>query len=409
MKKINFEISNLNSYYQEYLNTFAPCTDTPPEFILTALLPSLGAVISLKRYIKWGSRSVYPNIWTILLGSSTRMRKTTAVGIGSTFNTLLEESSDEKGFILPNDGSLAGLLQEMITEKYGLLRHSEFSSFISMMNRGFNIGMKQLLTDFFDVPFRHVVRLKKDHYDIPQPILSISSATTLSWFKNSKTATDSTSGFLARFLYCYREEKDSTMPIPAKPDQSRVDNLYKLFTNILNLDFAEITFDKSFEQVYTDCYYQIEAYLKDPFVPESTKTLLARLQCDYFLKLTILECVIAGTTVATSEEATRAAYLVNFYCKHAMLAMENALKTGEASIEEKIITFLMQKGDATSKDLYKLFNNRIKSSLLKSTLNNLISYGEIEFKEVGKSRIYSLTERTTNSEILQFSQLSENA
>ena len=92
-----------------------------------------------------------------------------------------------------------------------------------------------------------------------------------------------------------------------------------------------------------------------------------------------------------------------------MLAMENALKTGEASVEEKIITLLIQKGSATSKDLYKLFNNRIKSSLLKTTLNNLISYGEIEFKEIGKSRIYSLTERTDDSEILQFSLTGENA
>jgi hypothetical protein len=64
----------------------------------------------------------------------------------------------------------------------------------------------------------------------------------------------------------------------------------------------EITFDGSFENVYTDFYHKVEALYKSPLVEDATKSLIARLQTDYFLKLTMFECVLNDKQVATEEE-----------------------------------------------------------------------------------------------------------
>ncbi len=374
----------LNDFYQSYLSIFEETTDAPIEFIFTTLLSALGATISSTRWICWGNKKIYPNIWSMLVGGSTNLRKSTSLNIALHFNQLIANKNENRNFILPNDGSFAALLPILEQEKHGIIKHSEVATLLENMSKGYNCNMKSLFTDFFDVPYSHKVSLKKEEISIKMPIFSMGTATTLTWLKQNITAGDRESGFLARFLYCYREKKEKSLPIPALPDQERINEMEKVMGKLNNLAEEEIKLDNSFKDIYVQFYNQIDKVLCDPFIDEGSKSLIGRLQTDYFLKLTILECVLTGKNTATINEANRVIYLINFYFQQATIIMNKILKTEKAKNEEKLLEYLTKKVKANTTELHKLFNNNIHSNALQSILRSLIDAGLIRKYNEGK-------------------------
>lgn len=387
----NFDRNRLNAFFQRYLSIFEPTTDAPLEFMLTALLAALGGMISLNRWIEWGTKRIYPNIWAILVAPSTHQRKSTALNIGLYFNRLLEEESGDRNLVLPNDGSIAALLPLLQEEKQGVMQHSELASLLENMGKGFNNNMKSLMTNFFDVPAVHNVSLIKDgELRLEKPIFSLATATTLSWFRKKTTESDLESGFLARFLYCYRDRKDRSIPVPLPPDPAECEKMLDAFRKILRLAPSKITYDAGFERVFCECYADIDRLYQDPLIDEGTKALVGRLQTDYFLKLSILECVLNNTMVANEEIAWRARYLVNYYLGQAREVMAAIQKTKRSVNEEKVLHYLAGKGEATMTDLHNLFNRNLHADNLKTILKSLMDANLVTRRKNGRGQTYSL-------------------
>jgi len=386
-----FDMSQLNGFYRHYLSLFEPTTDAPVEFILTALLAGLGAAISLNRWIEWGTKRIYPNIWAILVAPSTHQRKSTALDVGLYFNRRLEEEISGRQLILPNDGSFAALLPLLQEEKHGVIRHSEFASLLENMGKGFNNNMKSLMTDFFDVPRVHNIRLVSDgDIRLERPIFSLAAATTLNWFRQKTTINDLESGFLARFLYCYRENKDRSIPVPNPPDIAECEKFLAAFRKILGFRPSGITYDEGFRRVFCQAYDSIDRLYRDVLVDDGTKALIGRLQTDYFLKLSIIECVLSKTIVATEEIAVRANYLIGYYLAQARRVMGAILKTKRSEHEEKVLHFLAGKGDATMTDLHELFSRNLHAHNIKAILKSLIDANLIAKRKNGRTETYSL-------------------
>ncbi len=84
----------LNEYYCNYLDVYEPCTEARPEYILTALLSSIGSAIGKNRHLAHGASIIYPNIWSAIIGPSTSMRKSTALKIASKPVASYEDGSE---------------------------------------------------------------------------------------------------------------------------------------------------------------------------------------------------------------------------------------------------------------------------------------------------------------------------
>lgn len=95
---------------------------------------------------------------------------------------------------------------------------------------------------------------------------------------------------------------------------------------LLTLEERQLDIDESFKAVYSEFYDTIERILSDQLLDDGTKSLIGRLQTDYFLKLTILECVLTGKDTATAKEANAVKYLIEFYIQQALVIMDKILK-----------------------------------------------------------------------------------
>lgn len=388
----------LNRFYRFYLEAFEKTTDAPMEFIFTTLLASLGAALANSVWMTWGNRKIYPNVWIMLVGSSTLVRKSTSLNTGLHFNLLFDAENPDRHFRLPDDGSLAAFLEVLANEKKGVLRHSEVATLLNIMSKGYNVSMKALFTDFFDVPGTYKIHLKgeKNMY-VDQPIFSMATATTPVWLKKNLTMEDWTSGFGARFLYCYKDRKDISIPIPRPPDAKKIAELKEVFAVMYELRPREITFDESFERVYTEFYNEIETLYKTPLVDDATKSLIGRLQTDYFLKLTMFECVLGGKSVATEPEARRVIDLIWFFIAQAHTITGVVLKPERTRQEEKVLEYLRINDHATKTDLYNLFSRNIQSSALNAILKTLMETMLVSKKGSGRSERYELIVDDTNS------------
>ena len=384
------DIKHLNPFYRHFLETFENTTDSPVEYMFTAMLPSLGALISTNRWLQWGSKKVYPNIWCMLVGSSTNMRKSTSLNIGLYFNNLFNQEETDRYFILPNDGSLAALLPILNKEKQGVIKHSEVATLLENMSKGYNNNMKSLFTDFFDVPHTHKISLKSEDISVVEPIFSMSTATTLNWLKVNINKNDCESGFLARFLYCYKESKDCSIAIPDSPDSKNLEYLKAAMRKVINLPPIEIKYDDSFKKVYSAFYYQIDKLLNNPLVDEGAKSLYGRLQTDYFLKLTILECVLTGKTIATEVEADNVKYLISYYLNQAKTIISKIHKTDNAKREEKVLQFIELKGVASLTQIHHLFNNNLQSAKIKQIIQCLIDTDRIQEQKNNQTTVYTI-------------------
>lgn len=389
LKAVSLDTGILNAFYSEYISLFEDCSDAPTEFILTSLLPSLGAAISSSRWISWGNKNIYPNIWTMLVGPSTLVRKSTSINIGLHFNNERDVKQVGRSYILPNDGSFAALLAVLEREKQGVLKHSEVASLIEGMGKGYNNNMKSLFTDFFDVPGVHKIHLKgEEDLIIERPIFSMATGTTINWLKQNITRNDCESGFLARFLFCVRDRRKKSIAVPAVPDPKKMEDMRKTYDIIFSLPPSEITLDASYKEVYTAFHGDVERLFANPLLDTATKSLLSRLQTDYFLKLTIIECVLGNTVVATALEAERVRSMMEYYIGQAISAMDQIMRTERSKSEVKVLEYLRERGRASSTDLYHLFHNNIHTDNLNTIMKALMDAGLVRSGKDGKTKYY---------------------
>ena len=395
IKNHGFGIDNnkINSFYKAYLDVFSGCSEAPPKFVLTVLFTALGSAISLKRWVNWGTKRIYPNFWVLILGESTRSRKTTALCIGLYAVKKANEQKPERHYMLPSRSSISALLEILGTEKHGVIEHSEIATFLELLKKGFNCDMKSLLTSFFDVPAVYKMNfITKEDTCIQKPIFSMATASTPVWLKENLKKGDATSGFLARFLFSLQNKKERSIPIPRQPDPERVKKIMENFAKLYALSEAEIKLTPDFEKVYSDFYLECDDFIdKLPF-DNGLRSLLGRLQTDYFLKFTILECVLTNKTEAGKEEAIRAKYLVVFYMTQAIQAIKNITPDPQMELEKRIIAHLKENGEDNRTGLYKILSNNVSASKLNSVLTSLIRAEQIEEIKSGNKgkRIYRL-------------------
>jgi hypothetical protein len=374
----NFDSDKLNEFYCYYLDTFDQTSEAPSKFILSVLLTALGSALSLSRWVEWGTKKIFPNFWIINLGESTRSRKTTSLDIGLHIIKKLNRENPKRDFILPSRASIASLLEVLKTEKNGVIQHSELATFLSLLKKGFNADMKALLTDFFDVPEQYKMNfITKDNSILERPIFSIATASTPIWMQENLKNGDSTSGFLARFLFAFQNKKTRSIAIPQQPDALRIKKIEGVFKHIYDLQPAVIELDEEFKDVYSEFYRESDNFIDEMPVDNGLKSIFSRLQTDYFLKFTILECVLSDKLTASRDEALRVKYLVAFFMAQAMAVIKSISPTETMALETKIQKFLSSEEEASRTDLYRYFQNNLSARKLNAALGSLMKAGVI--------------------------------
>lgn len=276
--EIRFNWTKLNeTNFKKMIRYFDSISIAPVEYLLTSLLAAISGTIGKNVYFNiTNSMNIYLNIWAVIIGRSTIMRKTTAINLvckdiqridnamykdyrkdldeyQRAINTANEnktkieiEKPTREYLMFPNDSTVESLAENLSVSNRGLLTHSEFGAFLLQLNRGYSADAKQFLTNLYDVPPTYEIsRTTKENTLLERPYLSILGASTIDWIKDNSNETDLRSGFLARFIFSIRNTPDKEYIPLLKLKQITLQSEYYLNTKDIFQYLA--SFDKPVE------------------------------------------------------------------------------------------------------------------------------------------------------------------
>jgi|GEM_PF-6043882 len=221
----------LTSATASYLNLASETTDAPDEYILMALISYWAGLVGYK--IKFGD--LRPNLWAVLFGKSSEIRKSTAFRVGgkvfkniqSKFDNGYDEEivlyqsklrewealpKNEKSetpkpevpshvkLILDADFSDAGFYEMLKNNPLaGTIVTAEFADFNTKIKRDYTNQSNALLSAYDGDRMSRITRTHGTEI-IGNPAFSILGATTIGNFKKVFTATEAENGFLQRIF-----------------------------------------------------------------------------------------------------------------------------------------------------------------------------------------------------------------
>jgi hypothetical protein len=218
-------------YYVSYASKL---TDSPLQYhtasILTVLAAAMGNKISVKSY---HGKRLFPTLYTLLVGASSRYRKTTALSLAKRL------ADDAKIPAYSGNATMEALYQEMATNPvefkteadgtsvpvgwegrpYGGMYFSEFGAFLDLTRKGYMGDLRMMLTNWYDGLSGKDLNSRKTktsgRYYIEDPAISILGGVTTASIRSHVQEADISNGFLSRFLI--------VMPDPTHKNERRSD------------------------------------------------------------------------------------------------------------------------------------------------------------------------------------------
>ena len=242
---------------EDYTANISELTDAHPVIVYTTALASVGAQAQTRLVIQKGTYYVrlYPNIWALSVAESGTY-KTTALNYGAA--PLVEREREVVGEILDYSKSMARLLADGVEQDDpdmiiyrnkieeaesrrrklpdkssweacldridncggGIWLLSEFGAWLSGLERSYNLGFKQTITELYDVPDAYEESTRTHGSRIlMKPFIAVSGVSTIEFLSGLLSKEDASTGFLARFLL-FRPPAKNAVP-DALPDVSK--------------------------------------------------------------------------------------------------------------------------------------------------------------------------------------------
>ena len=374
----------LNDYYRDYLDVYDPCTEARPEYVLTALLSSIGSAIGKNRHLTHGASIIYPNIWSAIIGPSGIMKKSTALKIASK-PVASYEGEAESTAILPVVSSQSAFFRALTETDHGLLVQDEFATLLTQLRN--EPQMKSTFTTMYGVPETIRVSFIKSEAELTlkKPIFSIVAASTPAWLEYYTIKEDYVSGFLARFLLCCLSESVKRLPYPPPPDAKKLEDINQRFHQLYEMTSMAISPSDDFKTVVESVYVQMSTIIEQNRQNPALCASLVRLQSDYFYKFAILEATLNNSATLTSEDGVRAAYLTAFFTAQAITFFEKVGSTKRSELEKRILS-LIPSGGISKTDRHKALGGKITAAQLNPALDALV-----------KAEVLSAEKETTSS------------
>ena len=374
---IKVEIPN-NDFVEAYKNYALQISDAPAKYQELMALSVIATILQRQVYIKYGVSNLYPNLYIVLIGKSTIMRKTACLNIAK---HLIRKFNSE--LILPNDFTPEGLFNLLTEKPVGLVSWSEFGAFLVSTTKSYQAGVKEFLTEAYDCPEQLNKRLSGKEYSIANIYLNIITATTLHWFIDRITEADTLGGFLGRFIYmpCTKDDKNGWYYMPQNEPINESNMLLKSINEISKIK-GEFTISEDAKTLLIKWLRRHEDELEALDDSKGIMGFYARLS-DYLLKFAMLYEISASRKLLISESSLmRAIKLVNQLKLSLNELMSNHIAfTQEAKDMQKVLNIikdneqiprglLLRNSNMTSKQLDEVIRTLEQSGRIKSYFVN---------------------------------------
>lgn len=396
----SFDTNVLPPLIKRYVDHICNLTDADPMIVTAATIGMVSGILQKSVYIPEpdGSKEshecyfdrLYPNVYLLNVLQSGRF-KTTALNAGLKIayrieeyaNTVPGESAQEVGtstlfrsiphhkhIFLPNKTTPEALMRDLQDFGGGLISLSEFGSWLQEMKKNFNIGLKSMFTDFFDVPKRRSVSTMRDGQQFfERPFISIVGVSTINWVKDSIKEEDVSTGFFPRFLIFNPPGKNTApraMPVKKHIADGTIESeLFELFIQKVPATPREYSLTMDAYHRFTEIHNLMYERLSQ--LPDRQKTILdpfLKRWSPYVLKLgMIFQFMLDPDSEEITVEAINGAFQIVRYAMQstAFLLNNELLESPHQSHCRKILEYIAGR---SAKGKKTTWSNIISSRIL---------------------------------------------
>lgn len=210
----------MSRFLVPYMQYVAQRTDAPAEFGHAAGLVCLSGVAMGRR---WLTSGLHPNLYTLLVGPSSRDRKSTSIGLAM---DILEEVEPQR--VGPNDFTSEGLVARMRTTKTSdpeaarmVIPIPEFGTYLAAGKKSYMAGASTLLCQLYDGDTVSRARAK-DTLMVKHPRVSLIAGCAHGMLEKYVEGVDWEGGFFARMLFVLGKTKTHDFSrIPSRNEAAR--------------------------------------------------------------------------------------------------------------------------------------------------------------------------------------------
>lgn len=372
-------------FIKNYIDYASRLTDAPLEFHLGAALTVLSTVCGSKIiYPGYGGRRQWPNLYTLLIAPSGLYRKSTSVGIAE---DLVAEV--DANLILSGEQSREKFLAILKSSPNVLYPISEFAAILSMWNRDYAQGFREIVVDLFDCRQEYNRQTLKDgKLTIHRPALNILAASTLEWLKEKLTEGDLRGGLMGRFIIIPGVDKIADPGLKAERDKESFNKLVSFLKTLRMIEQSWVDITKVLTE-YNEWVKKTENNMaKDPN-PEliGFQSRLA----SHVLKLAVLFCISEQTGTLkkyelTNENLEKATILGKWLIDQASrLASTGFIKSRTELIVQKLLALGGRNGGIQRQDAIRVMH--LTSKEFDNIAQTAVERGEMRIeKTVGNTR-----------------------
>lgn len=186
-------------------------TEIPEIFAVWSGVASISCMLGRRVFLDMGAYTVYPNIYTILVASSGRHRKSSSLNLASDLiyelplppNIIPQKITPEALLdALKDNQAPTGLIAS--ESSTGFVFASEFATFFN--RKSYEQGLGSMLTDFWDCPKTWQYRTKARGVEkLEQPCIGLLGASTVDWLRDAIPSEAVGGGFTSRCVFVYSE------------------------------------------------------------------------------------------------------------------------------------------------------------------------------------------------------------
>lgn len=197
---------DLDSFLGRYLDYATHLTDAPKPFHLAAGLTALAACCgSNVTFPGFGGRTYWPNIYALSIAPSGLFRKSTALGIAQ---DLISEV--DRDLLAPGEETRERFIMGLKERPSVFYPISEFAAVLSLWQREYMNGMREIIVDLYDPHEQYVRQTMKEKIIVKRPAVNILAATTIDWLREKLSEGDLRGGLMGRFLLFPGQHKEGS-------------------------------------------------------------------------------------------------------------------------------------------------------------------------------------------------------
>ncbi len=363
--------------YRDYKQLVTP-SEVPNEFHLFVFLTMISALVGDKIFFNEGNDTVYPNIWTMLVGQSGTSRKSTA------FRPSLKilGKIDEVNLLAPS-ASPEGFYKEL--EEYegvGLLRHTELGTLLGSLRKDYMGGFVDFLCEMYDpmsAPLRR--RLSKDTTNIDKLAVSWIAATTPDSLNKCGASSRIASGFLPRWNIVFGTPSPTFISYRKRLTGDYFVNFIQKLRQMIPTTAYEIRLGE--EALATHEVWYIKHRTRMTKYPNETLDCFGIRILEVVKKYAVLLAYLHNQTTVTKGAMETAIMFGDYFFSTAdrLVTTEIAENLFEADCQKILRAIIRYKGKATVRQLMR--STHFKKKDLEERVDTMTARGDVIFKAEG--------------------------